>query len=191
MALTVATAAVKRPITRDKMRTHLRVTATDEDELIDTLVDAATARAQTITNRQFITASLTLTLDKFPTVIQLPRAPLQSITHVKYYDTDGAQQTWSSAEYTVDTESSPGRLAPAYGYTWPSHRVQLNAIEVEYIAGYGDDPGDVPAGLRTAIKMLAGHWFENREFTTEIALRETPEAVNALLWQYRVFGSTT
>ena len=190
MGLTLTTAAAKAAVTRDKIRTHLRVTATEDDDLIDTLVAAATARAELVTNRQLITATYTLTLDKFPTVIHLPRAPLQSVTHVKYYDTAGVQQTWSSAEYAVDTDTHPGRLAPAYGYTWPTHRQMMNAIEVEYIAGYGDDPGDVPEGLRVAVKMLAGHWYENREFAAEATLREVPGAVNALLWQHRIFGTT-
>ena len=191
MGLTVVTPAAKPAVTRDAMRTHLRVTAVDEDDLIDTLASAATARAELITGRQFITATLKLTLDAFPEHINLPRPPLQSVTHVKYYDTDGDQQTWSSAEYAVDTGSTPGRLGPAYGYTWPSTRVMMAAVEVQYVAGYGVDPGDVPEGLQVAIKMLAAHWYENRESTTEAALRETPQAVEDLLWQYRVFGTTT
>ena len=190
MGLTVVTAAEKAAVTREAMRTHLRVTATDEDSLIDTLAAAATARVELITNRQLITATLKLTLDAFPDRIVLPRAPLQSITHVKYYDTDGDLQTWSSSEYAVDTTTEPGRLGPAYGYDWPTHRTMMAAIEIQYDAGYGDDPGDVPEGLQIAIKMLAAHWYENREATTEVALRETPQAVEDLLWQYRIFGTT-
>ena len=35
--------------------------------------------------------------------------------------------------------------------------------ERHVVAGYGDLPSDVPESTRQAIKLLAGHYFENRE----------------------------
>jgi uncharacterized phiE125 gp8 family phage protein len=38
-------------------------------------------------------------------------------------------------------------------------------VKVVYVAGFGDAATDIPSPLRTATKMLAAHWYENREFT--------------------------
>jgi hypothetical protein len=46
----------------------------------------------------------------------------------------------------------------------------------------------VPADLLHAVKMLAGHWYENREpIIVGQAISNVPWSVNALLDQFRVF----
>lgn len=42
-------------------------------------------------------------------------------------------------------------------------------------------------GLRAAIKLMVGHWYENRETSGEGNLKDIPMGVEALLWQRRVF----
>lgn len=48
--------------------------------------------------------------------------------------------------------------------------------------------GDIPLyhDIKLAALMLIGHWYENREATTAINLKEVPLATNCLLEQYRV-----
>lgn len=48
--------------------------------------------------------------------------------------------------------------------------------------GLGQDP--VPEDLRQAALMLAAHWYENREATTEAA-REPPFGVSEIIREYR------
>ena len=52
-------------------------------------------------------------------------------------------------------------------------------------AGYGPAPEDVPAPLRLAILMLAGHWFERREAAVETTLERLPLGVAALISPFR------
>lgn len=47
--------------------------------------------------------------------------------------------------------------------------------------------GEVPEALRSALKLLLAHWFEHREASADVALREVPLAVEALCWPYRVW----
>lgn len=42
-------------------------------------------------------------------------------------------------------------------------------------------------GLRAAIKLMVGHWYENRETSSEGNLKDIPMGVEALLWQRRIF----
>ena len=79
------------------------------------------------------------------------------MTSIQYVDDAGDTQTLSTSLYQVDTKSQPGRIIPAYGESWPTVRSDtLNAVTVNFVAGYGDDPEDVPAGLRHAVKLICG-----------------------------------
>lgn len=40
---------------------------------------------------------------------------------------------------------------------------ERQAIEIDYVAGYGPDAADVPADLRQALLVLVGYWFANRD----------------------------
>jgi uncharacterized phiE125 gp8 family phage protein len=62
----------------------------------------------------------------------------------------------------------------------------LNAYEVFFTAGYGDEPEDVPAPIRQALLMLVAHWFERREpVVLGAAPQEVPATVAGLLLPYR------
>jgi hypothetical protein len=47
--------------------------------------------------------------------------------------------------------------------------------------------GAVPPNAVAAMKLLIGHLYENREHSTEMALKEIPMGVESLLWPDRVF----
>jgi uncharacterized phiE125 gp8 family phage protein len=44
----------------------------------------------------------------------------------------------------------------------------------------------VPASLKSAIKLLVAHYYENREASAEKALTEIPLGVERLVWLHRV-----
>jgi len=88
--------------------------------------------------------------------IEIPRWPLQSITSCTVYDEDSnSTAVVVSSVFDVDTQSLPGRLSLQSGATWPVALRANNAIEIVYVAGYGDAAADVPADLRRAVKQLA------------------------------------
>jgi len=164
---------------------------TDENDLIDSAIITARQWAEGFTNRSFVNTSWKLTVDKFPYEFLLPRSPSSSVTSIKYYDADNAQQTLDSAYYDTDFENEPGRIVQAYSYSWPTLYDRLNAVEVIFVAGYGAAASSVPDAIKTAIKMLAAHTYEHREATLLLDSRggemvEVPMAVKSLLWMYRV-----
>ena len=155
---------------------------------------AATALAEERTGRQLVTATWTLKLDAFPAheaPIELPKAPLQSVTHVKYYDTAGVLQTLSSALYAVEAPvgdfAEPGRIVLNYGEVYPGTYAQLNAVEVEFVAGYGTTSA-VPGLMKAALLLVVGELFERREdAVTGTSIAEVPLAARRLLWPFRVW----
>ena len=187
MSITQTVAPSVEPVVTADQKTWMRVDGTDEDTLIGSLAAAARAYVEMATSRQCITATWVLKLKNFPAGdIVLPIFPLQSITSIKYYDSNGAEQTWSSALYDVDTAMEPGRVRPVSGADYPSDvRGYTDDIEITFVSGDGDAASDVPDGVLAAIKILAANWFENREANTPIGLTPVPMSLESLIWQYR------
>lgn len=179
------TAPTSEPISTAEAKAHLRVDIADDDTLIDSLVTAARDYVERATRRALISQTWQLFLDGWPGdgIFVLPRPPLQSISHIKYYDTAGSAATWSSTNYFVDTISEPGRIFLAYNGTYPTTQLRPNnGVEVQFIAGYGA-ANTVPQIYKQAILLLVGHWYENREtiVTGGGMPKEIPLAVESLL----------
>jgi uncharacterized phiE125 gp8 family phage protein len=174
------------PILLTQAKAQCRVEVADDDAIFTgDLIPTARTRVEDITGRQLITATWEDRRSGWPHAgligaatayvgggyrggwIELPMPPLQSIESVKYLDADGVEQTWDPSLYVVDAPTGPraraGRIAPAYGETWPVVLPQVDAIKIRFIAGYGDAGADVPAPLRRAMLLIIGSWYENRE----------------------------
>lgn len=189
MAVTVVNVPATEPISLVEAKAHLRIDAADEDTVIMSLITVARQVAENYTNRALITQTLELTLDGFPAdggIIEVPRPRLQAVSTVTYADENGVTQTLAATEYQVDAKSEPGRIAPAFGKTWPSTRDQFNAATIRYTAGYGDATA-VPEAIKASLKLLVAHLFENREpVNIGNIVNELPFAVEALLNTERV-----
>ena len=191
MALVLATAPSVEPVTTAEAKAHLRVDISDDDTLIGSLVTAARALVEQNTRRALVTQTWDLFADEWPEgrAFVLPMAPLQSVTGV-YYTPDGSSEaTFASANYVVDAKSEPGRVMLQSAASWPGDTLEeVNGVRVRFVAGYGLAAA-VPEPLKMAIKLIVGHWYENREAVavTGAIPKEMPMAVDYLLWPYRVY----
>ncbi len=181
--------------------TYLRTNQQNSD--LQRVVRAAQGWIEKHTRRQLTTATWRLSLEDFPRdgcrsifspymdgVIYLPRPQLQEIESVRYADpTTGNMTTLSASLYQTDSDSEPGRLAPAFGTTWPTVRRQMNAVQITYLAGYGDDDTSVPNDIKQAATMLAAHWWINREAVTlGVVSADLKMPVKDLLANYRIIS---
>lgn len=180
------------PLELADIRKHLRVegvTSSDEDAVLDTYIKAATALVENHCRIALIDQTWTGYLDAFPGAdewIELPRPPFISLTTLKYYDTDGVQQTLDKNVYCqLDTYSRPGRILRAYNQTWPSTQPRKQAVEVVWKAGFAN-AATVPIEIKHAIKLICGQWYENRAdvVTGTIVNKDMPWAAQALLAQF-------
>lgn len=190
--LVLVTAPLTEPISLTDAKAHLRVNTKDDDEDIDKIIVAATSFAETILRRRLITQSYDLFLDGFPTDdewVIVPFPPLIAVTTVKYnQESDGIQTTMPSADYIVDSNRDPGRIALAFDKTWPDTRDIINAVEIRFQAGYGASHQDVPGDIRHAIKIMISHFYEHREpVIPGTVIAKVPDSARALLWHHRVF----
>jgi len=160
-----------------------------EDDYLTSLIVSARRIIELHAGRRFITQTWDIALDGFPSgKIVLPGAPLQSVSTVKYYDTDDTEATFSSGYYYVDTYSEPGAVSLNYGDSWPSTTLRpTNGVIIQYVSGYGDAGSDVPDMYKQAVKMLCSELYEHREDgITGTKFSELPWAVKQLIGYERI-----
>lgn len=181
-SLEVVTKPVNKPVSLALAKTHLRVDGTDEDTIIQLYIDAATVAAENYLKRALITQTLKMTMDGFVTsakldpawsgvitgarqdyqgfgdLIQLWRAPIQSITSVVTIDESNNSTTYSASKYTLDKKR--GRLFLNEGNVWPTSIRDYAGVEVNYVAGYGDSDTDVPENIRMGILQHVAQMYE-------------------------------
>ena len=185
MPATLVSAPAEEPVTVTEAKAHLRVDDTNSDTLITSLIVAAREYAETFTRRALITQTWDWIADGFPGTIVLPLPRLVSVTSITYIDSDGNSQTLAASTYTVDTDSEPGRIVPAFGKSWPVTRAVFNAVTVRFVAGYGAAAA-VPQTIKQAMLLLIGHWYDHREAVAHAqTVVEVPMAVDTLLFAKR------
>jgi uncharacterized phiE125 gp8 family phage protein len=208
-AIQVITPPASEPVSLVQIKQHLRVNFSDEDDLIGETIAEARELVEAWSGRALMPTTFKLVMDRFPLLpnsqfapgnpsvmapvvqntwpldpsvwaILLPRSPLIAVSSVQYYDTADTLQTMDPATYLIDNISSPPRLAPTTGSYWPSASYRPNAVQVTFQAGYAT-AALVPAALKRAVKLLVGHFYENREAVSAITLTEAPMAVQSLI----------
>ncbi len=189
MGLSLVTPPVVEPITTSEAKAHLRVDGSEENAVIDLLIKTARRRAEALTGRALINQTWDYVLDA-PTgpIIRIPLNPVSSVTSISFTDKSAVTTVYPSANYVTDTISVPGRVILKSGHTWDVDLQEANGMEIQFVAGYGTAPENVPDDIRQAIFMLVGAWFENREaIATGTITAKIPPETNELLWPYRVF----
>lgn len=197
MALSLVTAPATEPITLDEAKAHLRVSITDDDALITALIVAARERAEQETRRALITQTWDATGRYFPGVIRLPKPPLISITHLKYFDTANVEQTLDAATFyktaaPAGPDASPGRISLRYGQVWPSVYAEEDVVTVRFVAGYGGT-ASVPQTIKQGMLLAIGHWYANRETAVVGTIVADLPLGSKALWSAfdaRTFGGT-
>lgn len=180
------TAPAVEPVLKDDLpKDQIRVSGTDEDDLIDSYIKSARRIAEKTQNRALITQTWEMYLDAFnDEEILIEKCPVSGITSVKYFDTDNSEQTIDAGNYELDSVSEPARLRPTSGNSWPSTYDKYNAVTIRFTAGYGTAGSDVPEETIDAILMIVAHFYENRGDEGHRAL---PRTVNDLLELNRIF----
>jgi uncharacterized phiE125 gp8 family phage protein len=188
MSLIIITPPATEPVSLAEARSHFKVDSTDDDTLISALISTARSQAEHRTGRAFITQTLELVLDSFPADIELPMPPAIGITSVSYYDSNGTLQTLDASEYSLDRDSEPGWLVPAYGASWPATYGMPNAVRIRYTAGYGA-ASDVPEPIKTWIKMAASTMYNQRDGIIDGRFGEVPRDFFAAMLDPYLIGS--
>jgi uncharacterized phiE125 gp8 family phage protein len=168
MTLVPTSGPALEPVTLEAAKAHMRITGSSEDLLIASLITAARVHIEYTLSRALITQTWSYFLDAWPksALLELPLTPVQSIDAIRVLAAGDVVETIGADRYLLDGPATPPRLVCKAGH-WASAMPQPaysgKGIEVSFIAGYGDQPADVPEPLRHSILLLVAHWFERRE----------------------------
>lgn len=206
---TLLTGPASEPVTADELVTFARIDsdiAEAESGLLAAFIAAARQAAEQFTRRSFLTQSWRLSLDlacrawadglpegtydlpvtalygALPAMLRLPHGPVRSVASVTTYGLDNTATAFDSANYTLDAAGARLSLNP--GCLWPSGLRPLDAVHIDYAAGYGDAASSVPQAIRTAITMHAADLYESRGMCGD----DVPGRAQQLLRPYRVLA---
>lgn len=182
------------PVSVSEAKKQARIPHTADDTYVQSLIAAAREAVENFLNRRLITTTLEYFRDDFPfhdSEIELPGGRLQSITSLKYTDSENNVTTVDSSIYFAVTRSEPGALRLAYNAVWPSATLKpAEAVEIRYIVGYGEDGADVPADIRHGILLMVAQLYNDRgdedKFTAGAPPTDMPIAAKRLLWPHRI-----
>lgn len=181
----VTTAPAQEPVTISEIKSSLRITNTQEDGLLNQFIEDARTFVELKTGRKLITQTVTAYYDGFDgrggrdqwwsghrmgaitevyggQELRLEFSPTQSITSLSTVAEDNSETVISSSEYYLDNYdndmASYLRSDNGISNGTRSH----NSVKVVYVAGYGDNPVDVPSALRRAVIAMVGKLYATR-----------------------------
>lgn len=173
------------PISVAEFKSHERITNSAEDTLILTYIKTARKQVEAITSLALITQQLRQRYLSFGSSLVLPRGPVSDTGSLEYditilYTTELGDQE-ELTDFQVRSDIHPPRVVPAYQQSFPVTRAVVDAVILTYTAGYGE-ADDVPEDLRTAVRILAAHYFLHRDVDAPI-----PRQVWQLVSEYRTW----
>ncbi len=184
MSLILTSPPATEPVSLAEAKAHLRITHTDDDTYISTLIIAARRLVEARTGLRLLQQGWSLFLDTWPCggMIDVPLAPLIAIDDIIIYGDLDTPATLDHAHYFLDAASRPPRVVFREGRVPAQPGRQANGIEVKLQAGFGAAATAVPQELKQAVLLITAHWFSRRGEGDDGVL---PMAILELLAPYR------
>ncbi|MCA0316758.1 MAG: head-tail connector protein [Proteobacteria bacterium] len=186
MSLTLISPPEAEPLPLADLKAFLKVDGAGEDALIGSIATAARAHLEALTAKAFVTQGWRIRRDAWAAHgrMTFPIGPVASLDAVTVTRVAG-EVSLPLDLFRLDGDGLPPRLSWTPSAV-PMPAVPMAGIAIDVTAGYGG-PGDVPAPLVQAVRLLAAHWYENRTLVTvghEVAVM--PRTVEALIAPFLV-----
>ncbi|MCH2199878.1 MAG: hypothetical protein MK081_13955 [Flavobacteriales bacterium] len=166
-----------------KVYDQIKQDAGSEDALLTSLLDAACRYLED--EYGFIMAEIAcrVMLDTWPSgKYRFEVAPLGSVTSVTYVDGDGANQTLTSSDYSVNSDEYPGAI---HFTNCPDLKNQLGAVTINFDAGFAST--ELPVPIVQAVLMMVATMYELRQNeVTARTISKVETSTHMLLSPYKV-----
>lgn len=170
------TGPTSEPVTTAELKAYLRLNTTDEDSLLASYIATARHQFEHLTQRAVISQTLRQWNDSIHHGFRIMRGDVLSISAVKYYNTSGALTT--DTTFSTDLNVAPVKVFWVTKLTTSTTRTPV--AYVDFVAGFSTVPEDV----KTAIKLLAGMYFDQRAAFITDNLKELPMGFQAICAKY-------
>lgn len=147
MRLTLVNGPAAEPLTLDEAKAHLRLDGDEEDALLASLIATSRSHVEAALGLALITQTWRWQADAVPARgrIELMTRPVARIERVAIAGGDVAP-----ADYALD--AARGRLE----FHQAAATAGQGAVEVVFVAGFGDAAGDVPEPRTSSTTCRAG-----------------------------------
>lgn len=178
MAVKTITPPASEPVSLAEAKLFLRIDQNAEDDLIETLIVAAREAVEAGCGRALIKRRVRESLDIWRrdavggAVLGL--GPVSSVVTVRVLAANGSQSVIDAERYRLEGSYDRPRLVFEAGV--PAILRSAGGVEIEYDAGYAEEPGDLPVALRLATLQVIAALYEAR-----IGEARIPEAARALM----------
>lgn len=158
------------PVSVPELRDHLRLNDQAEDVQLAELLAAAVELFEHDTARPVLTTTYRQSLSYWPCgPIVLGKGGVTAVNAVKFYQADGSPSALATDQWRANLATPPASVTLASTPAIVTTAAGIPVVPVgcvEFVAGWAT-PAAVPRQVRVALKLLAGHWYENREAYTE------------------------
>lgn len=191
------------------VKDYLRINGEIEDSLLEFIINSASKLIENYLQISLITQTWVLSRDNFDhrvgasreryqqdgvieatknyvynenEYIYLPMGRVRSITSLVTYNEGNIPTTFSASSYSLDNTNDKSRLVLNDQETWPTNLRDNSAVEITYVAGFGDSSASVPNDIKLAICAIAFNVYEYRCAPT------INSTVASMLSKYKVFS---
>lgn len=182
------TAPTLTPFTLDEIKTHCRITITEDDAYLESLEAAVVKMVEKVYRLSIMSSTWELALDAPPTTtaIELTPSPLASITSIKSYDELDVETIMATTQYRADTYSQPGRVVLKTDGVWPTGIRTANGIIIRYVSGLYATKAAVESDIKAGLLVVIAGLYERREPVSEVTGQRVITLGGELLMPYRI-----
>ena len=142
------------PLLASEVKSFLRILNSNDDTLINSLIQTARKDAENFLNSSLITQTWKLSYDRYvPNYVFLPMGPVQSVSSVNVVAFDTTISTINSGGYYL----SAGNRNLIFCVIPIGRR-----IDITYVTGYGDDASSVPAPIKQGMLFHINQMYDGR-----------------------------
>lgn len=186
------------------LKQHLRITSSNDDELLLSYLRAAHEFFELETNRSILSQQITAKYSiEYPIArsrlrnlsfglnanvgMYLPYPHANEITSFTYFDENDVVQTFDTDIYIVDLDSLRYNITFKRNATFPDISDNIpEQIVIRYNAGFSTDLSGVADSLRMGIVQLAATYFQERLSVSETRLYEVPLSCTRIIEMWRI-----
>ncbi len=172
-------------VSTSDLKTHLRITYTDDDSYIAALEKAAVQRLEEFANIFLLETTLRQYGNSFNDLNILFKSPIVNGTFDVKYKSSGSWVSFGSSCELVQ-HIKPPRIYPNDNVTIPDADDVFQAWRADYIVGYSA-AANIPDPIIQAIKITVSDMYENRQSViVGKTVSEIPRTAQYLINPYKI-----